>query len=299
MSIFVNSWYNYRIAINLENTMYVYIWKDITGIPFYVGFTRNKRRTNPRNSGDRNWLCKQKLHKIGVDRVIVELRPVFSIEEGTALECSLIAEYGRIQTENGPLTNLTSGGDGAHERSPEHKNKLQIAMLNPSHPIHSAKSRAKAKARMNDPDVKAKFLGEANAAKRPEVRAKIKAKWEDPEFRAARIEERTGVAKNFSEADLARRAKAVKENPAMKSWSERNGVDAEFDAKRIAGIKAAQPQRAEKMRDPVALAQRKERLKATMNSPEYKAKRAAFDTPEYRAKLSAAKKAYWDKKREA
>jgi hypothetical protein len=277
--------------------MYVYIWKDVTGSPFYVGFTKNKRRTNPRNNGGRNWLCKQKLHKIGVDRVIVELRPVFSIEEGTALECSLIAEYGRIQTENGPLTNLTSGGDGVHERSPEQKIKARKATLNPAHPIHSAESRAKAKARMNDPDVKAKFLGEANAAKRPEVRAKIKAAWENPEFRTARIAERTGSIKNFSEADLARRAKAVKANPAMKGWSERNGIDAEFDAKRIAGIKAAQPQRAEKMRDPVALAQRKERLKATMNSPEYKAKRALWDTPEYRAKLSENKKAYWAKRK--
>jgi hypothetical protein len=51
------------------------------------------------------------------------------------------------------------------------------------------------------------------------------------------------------------------------------------------------------MSDPVALAQRKERLKATMNSPEFKAKRALFDTPEYRAKLSAAKRAYWAKRK--
>jgi hypothetical protein len=88
-------------------------------------------------------------------------------------------------------------------------------------------------------------------------------------------------------------------NPAMKGWGERNGIDAEFDAKRISGIQAAQPKRAEKMRDPVALAQRKERLKATLNSPEYKAKRAIWDTPEYRAKLSENKKSYWaTKKRE-
>ena len=83
----------------------------------------------------------------------------------------------------------------------------------------------------------------------------------------------------------------------MQGWAERNGIDADFDAKRIAGIKAAQPKRAEKMRDPVALAQRKERLKATLNSPEYKAKRAIWDTPEYRKKLSENKKAYWAKQK--
>jgi hypothetical protein len=86
-------------------------------------------------------------------------------------------------------------------------------------------------------------------------------------------------------------------NEAMKSWGERNGKDPEFDAKRIAGIRAAQDRRREKMSDPVALAQRKERLRATLNSPEYKAKRAAFDTPEYRAKMSAARKAYWEKRK--
>jgi hypothetical protein len=51
------------------------------------------------------------------------------------------------------------------------------------------------------------------------------------------------------------------------------------------------------MSDPVALAKRKARLKETMNSEKYKAKRAEWDTPEYRAKLSAARKAYWDNKR--
>ena len=101
----------------------------------------------------------------------------------------------------------------------------------------------------------------------------------------------------LSEEDLAKRAQAVKDNPEMKGWGERNGKDPEFDAKRIEGIRAAQPKRAEKMRDPVALAQRKERLKATLNSPEYKAKRALLDTPEYRAKLSEAKRAYWASKR--
>lgn len=67
--------------------------------------------------------------------------------------------------------------------------------------------------------------------------------------------------------------------------------------RRIAGIRAAQEKRREKMVDPAALAQRKERLKKTMNSEEFKAKRAEWDTPEYRAKLSEARKAYWAKKR--
>jgi hypothetical protein len=277
--------------------MYVYIWKDTNGVPFYVGFTKNKRRSNPRNNGGRNWLCKQKLSEVGVDKVIIELRPVFSVEEGTALECRLIAEIGRIQMGSGTLTNLTSGGEGSHAPTPEHKEKLRASLLDPKHPIHSEAAKAKQRARMKDPDVLEKFVGDANPAKRPEVRAKIKAKWQDPEFRAARTAERTGSKQNLSAEERALRSKRLKENQNMLSWGERNGKDAEFDAKRIEGIRAAQDRRREKMSDPIALALRKERLKATMQSEEYKAKRAAFDTPEYRAKLSAARKAYWEQKK--
>jgi hypothetical protein len=254
--------------------MYVYVWKDTHSIPFYVGFTKNKRRTNPRNNGGRNWLTKQKLSEVGVERVIVELRPVVSVEEGVALECTLIKEFGRVQTGDGPLTNLTSGGEGTHAPSPSHREKLREKMLDPKHPIHSDETRAKIKVRMNSPDVKVKFLGDANAAKRPEVRAKLKSKWEDPVFREKMVTARTGIKRNLSESTKTTLRQNLAANPAMKGWGERNGVDADFDAKRIVGIKAAQLKRAEKMRDPAALAQRKERLKTTLNSLEYKAKQA-------------------------
>ena len=277
--------------------MFIYIWKDTAGIPFYVGLTKAIRRTNPKNNGNRNWLCRKKLEEVGEDHVVVELRFIDSIVEGQALERKLIAEYGRIQTGTGPLTNLTSGGDGVGSPSPEHRAKLSAAMKDPNHPAHSPEARAKQRARMADPDIRKLFSGDNNAAKKPEVRVKLKAAWEDEAYRSAQIAQRTGATKNFSEETRAEFAERLKANPEMKGWSERNGKDPEFDAKRIEGIRAAQPARAEKMRDPEALAQRKARLKATMQTPEYLAKRAAADTPEYRAKLSAAKKEYWAKKR--
>lgn len=279
--------------------MFVYIWKKPDGTPFYVGFTKNKRRSNPKNNGGRSWLCKKTLEEVGADRVIIELRPVSSAEEGTALECQLIAEIGRIQTGNGPLTNLTSGGEGAHIPTPEHREKLRQAMLNPNHPVRSPEARARQKARMLDSDVREKFIGDANPAKRPEVRIKLKELWEDPDHRAKVLSSRVGVKRALPESTKQILRNNLANNDAMKSWSERNGKDPEFDAKRIAGIRAAQNRRKEKMSDPAALAQRKERLKATFASPEYKAKRAAFDTPEYRGKLAAAKKEYWAKRKAA
>lgn len=277
--------------------MYVYIWKDTNGAPFYVGFTKNKRRTNPRNAGGRNWLCKQKVSEVGVERIIIELRPVSSLEEGIALERTLIKEYGRTQTGDGPLTNLSSGGDGTHSPTPEHKEKLRRAMSDPAHPIRSPEAQAKKRARMLDPDVRAKICGDANPAKRPEVREKIKAKWAEPEFRSAMKAARVGVKRNLSDETRDAMRELIIANPKMKGWGERNGKDPEFDAKRIEGIRAAQDKRREKMSDPEALAQRKARLKATMNSEEYKAKRAQWDTPEYREKLSTAKREYWAKRK--
>lgn len=276
--------------------MFVYIWKSPDGVPFYVGLTKNVRRTNPKNSGSRNWLTQQKIAEVGADAVIVELRHVGSVEEGQKLERDLIRLYGRIQLSSGPLTNLREGGEGVHSPTPEHREKLRQAMLNPNHPSRSAAAREKQRKRMQDADVRAKFTGDANPAKRADVREKLKARWDSPGYRENAVAKRLGRAIH-SEEEKQRRREAIKAVPEMKSWGERNGKDPEFDAKRVAGIKAAQPKRREKMEDPAALALRKERLKATMASPEYKAKRAAFDTPEYRKKLSAAKRAYWEKRK--
>ena len=281
--------------------MFVYIWKDEKNIPFYVGFTNSTRRTNPRNSPKRNWLCTKKLDEVGRDHVVVELRFVDSIITGQELERKLIHEYGRIQTGTGPLTNLMPGGEGANRMPDSMKEKRRQALLDPSNPIRSAEAVAKRnlaiKKRMNDPDVKIAMQGDANFAKAPEVREKLKAVWQDPEYRAARVAERTGATKNISPETREQMSKRLRSNSEMKGWGERNGKDSEFDAKRIAGIKAAQPKRLAKMADPDALAKRKAKLIATMNSPEYKAKRVQWDTPEYREKLAAAKREYWAKRK--
>lgn len=131
----------------------------------------------------------------------------------------------------------------------------------------------------------------------PATREKLVALWKNETHREKTVSARLGKKRNLPESSKQSLRDNLANNPKMKGWSALNGKDPEFDAKRIAGIRAAQGKRREKMSDPVALAQRKARLKATLNSPEYAAKRAAFDTPEYRAKLSAAKKAYWEKRR--
>ena len=82
----------------------------------------------------------------------------------------------------------------------------------------------------------------------------------------------------------------------MKGWSERNG-DPEFEAKRIAGLMKVQDKIREKLNDPEAKTKRIAKLMETINSPEYKERRKSVYTPEVRAKQSAARKAYWERKR--
>lgn len=272
--------------------MYVYIWKDQSGIPFYVGCTKSARRTNPRNEGNRNWLCVQKIAEIGVDNVVVEIRHVTSIEEGRSLEKQLIDSIGRININTGTLTNLRPGGDGLDPMSDAHKEKLRAAMTGRK---ASDETKDKLRKRMKDPDVQKKMRGDNNPAKRPEVREKLKDLWKNEDFRtkatAARKKPRT-----LAESTKQVLRQRIKANPAMKAWSERNG-DPEFEAKRIAGLMKVQDKIREKLNDPEAKTKRIAKLMETINSPEYKERRKSVYTPEVREKQSAAKKAYWERKR--
>ena len=226
--------------------MYVYIWKDPSGTPFYVGMGSTLGRSNPKAKHHRNKACLQKLAEIGADAVIVEIHTAANEDAAKSMEQMFIAKFKRLR-DGGTLTNISAGGE-FHKTSDETKQKI-IDL------------------------------------------------WKTEKYRSETIDPRIGKTRNLPESTKEVLRTSLAKNEHMKSWGERNGKDPEFDAKRIAGIRAAQGKRQEKMSDPVALAQRKERLRATMASPEYAAKRAAFDTPEYRAKLAAAKKAYWDKRK--
>lgn len=227
--------------------MFVYVWKDSEGAPFYIGMGSLISRANPKGFRSRNRFCRAEVLRIGIDSIVVEIHSVLNEVAAREKEQEFIAKFGTRAAGTGNLTNLSRGGE-------YHKTTL-------------------------------------------ETKKTLTERWQDPEARAKYINPRIGLTRNLPESTKEYLRASLAANPEMKGWGERNGKDAEFDAKRIEGIRAAQPKRAEKMRDPVALAQRKARLTATLNSPEYKAKRALWDTPEFRAAASARKKEYWSKKR--
>jgi hypothetical protein len=108
-----------------------------------------------------------------------------------------------------------------------------------------------------------------------------------------------GVINPRPEVIKAKRNRLMDPANPMREYHKILNTDPEIKAKRVEGIRAAQPKRREKMSDPAALEQRKARLKETMNSEAFKAKRAGWDTPEYRAKLSEARRKYWANKKAA
>jgi len=220
--------------------MFVYVWKH-NDIPFYVGMTKSAGRANPLNAGGRGWLCKQTLKKIGPKNVVTELHTVDTIEEAKILERSLIEKHGRIQLETGTLTNLKPGGDGSPGMTDAGKLATSKRMKE-NNPMSRSEVRAKLNARMNDPDVKAKFTGENNPAKRPEVRAKIKAKWADPEYKATMIANKKGKQIHSNESKEARKQALLDPNHPIHAFNKTLNSDPEIKAKRVAALRSPEVQ---------------------------------------------------------
>ena len=221
--------------------MYVYIWKRKTGEPFYVGMTKTTRRTNPLNVGGRNWLCKNILHEIGAKNVVIELHIVDTVEEAQKLEQELILKYGRIQLQTGTLTNLRPGGDGSHGMSLEGKASVS-AHMRLNNPMNNPETRAKATARMHDPDVQIKLRGNNNASKRPEVREKLLAKWQDPEYRERQRAAKVGKPIHSDEAKEKRRQKLLDPTNPMRKYHKVLNSDPTIKAKRVATLRSPEVQ---------------------------------------------------------
>ena len=216
--------------------MFVYIWKH-NDIPFYVGMSNSRRRTDPTVANPRGWFCKQKLAGIGAKNVVVEIHIKDSLEEAQLLERSLIEKYGRIQLETGPLTNLKPGGDGSPGMT-EAGRLATSKRMKENNPVHNPETRAKINKRMQDPDVQEKLRGNNNPAKRPEVRAKIKAKWAEPEYKAAMSAKRKGKPIHSEASKEKRRQVLLDPNHPMRDSHIKLNSDPEIKAKRVAALRS-------------------------------------------------------------
>ena len=100
--------------------VYQHIRKD-KNHTFYIGVASDKRR--PRSKSNRNTYWKNITSKSDYDIVI--MIDSLTKEDARSWERYLIGLYGRKDLRSGNLVNMTDGGDGSINMSPELKEKLR------------------------------------------------------------------------------------------------------------------------------------------------------------------------------
>lgn len=119
------------------NIYYVYIYfHPLTNIPFYVGFGKNERKYDHLNEAKKTSTNSHKLNTIrkilrgGMTPIIQLVDENLTRATACELEEFLIQVIGRADQGNGPLTNLTKGGDGNRDWTPPLREKMSRIQKN-------------------------------------------------------------------------------------------------------------------------------------------------------------------------
>ena len=127
----------------MTNKFYVYIYYDPeTDKPFYVGKgISNRWQPKLRHSRQNPYLC-NKLRKIGVENVIVKFALENVCEEcALCCEIDLISVIGRKDRGDGPLVNMTDGGDGWSGTSHSKETRKKISKTLSGRPLGYTRSK--------------------------------------------------------------------------------------------------------------------------------------------------------------
>lgn len=183
---------------------YTYIWRDGTGVPFYIGKGMGNRAYEIRAARrSKEFIA---IHSQG--GCTVEIVNDFILEsQAHAHEMELIEQYGRREF-GGLLVNKTDGGEGCGGAVPSEETRAKIGLGNRGK-VYSEETRAKiglaSKGRTHSDETRAK-ISVANSSPSAETIAKRSAstrrRYEDP---AEREKVSAGLRKRY--ADPAARAK--------------------------------------------------------------------------------------------
>jgi NUMOD3 motif-containing protein len=97
-----------------ERTFYVYMWIRDDGTPYYVG----------KGSGRRAYRARRRGIKPPANRENIVIETCESEVAAFAREAQLIRQYGRKDIGTGILRNMTDGGDGSRNLSPEARERI-------------------------------------------------------------------------------------------------------------------------------------------------------------------------------
>src|ERR1700687_704740 len=99
---------------------YTYVLFDWLGIPRYVGKGKKGRIDSHEKATDStNWLKNEFIERTWIvlgEIPKIKIREQLSESEAFDLESKLIKIIGRIDQNNGPLTNMSDGGEGSSGR---------------------------------------------------------------------------------------------------------------------------------------------------------------------------------------
>ena len=119
----------------MNNIHYVYMYTDLDNVPFYVGKGKNDRHRiyYHLHKCHINPFLKNKICKVGIANVQIQfLHKNISEEKAFQQERYWIKYIGRRDKKEGPLCNLTDGGEGigGYTHSKETKGKIGKALKN-------------------------------------------------------------------------------------------------------------------------------------------------------------------------
>lgn len=139
---------------------------------FYIGKGQGKR-SHDIGRGRRNSHHQRIVEKHGIIVKIIEKN--LSEEEAFALEIELITNIGRYDLGTGPLVNMTDGGDGYYNPSPETREKMRKSAIGRKHTEES-----KAKMSKNSIGQPSSMLGKAHQEKtKKKIAESVAAKFTD------------------------------------------------------------------------------------------------------------------------
>lgn len=105
------------------NCFYVYRYNRIDGTPYYIGKGKGNRAYVSHRRRNNSCILPKVDGLVDKTRIIL-IEKNLTEEEAFALETKLIKEYGRKDIGTGILVNLTDGGDGTSNMSPESREAI-------------------------------------------------------------------------------------------------------------------------------------------------------------------------------
>lgn len=158
----MNNYYLYVLLDPRKPGLHKYQDLEFSFIPFYVGISKHENRfvehLNESRKNRKSYKC-NKIRKIkeetSKDPIIIKLFENVTKEEAINLEREYIKKIGRYVLKEGPLTNLTSGGDGGdtHTNNPKLKEiikKQSLTVLGEKNPFYGKKHSEETKKKISE-----------------------------------------------------------------------------------------------------------------------------------------------------